>query len=180
MAENKRIKMTKRIIKEALLELLESFPLEKITVTQICEVAEVNRSTYYVYYEDVSQLMTEIENDVLEMLPVSTSGSMDYSDEVFMDAIEQFLDYVKENERLFRILILQRDNNSFNLKLIDRVMERYAMTLKTSREIPARLSYIYCTSGAIGLMREWISSDFQISSRELTKLILQLCAKATS
>lgn len=180
MAENKRVRMTKRIIKEALLELLESFPLEKITVTQICELAEVNRSTYYVYYEDVSQLMAEIENDVLDMLPVSTNGSMDYSDEEFLDAMEQFLDYVKENERLFRILILQRDNNSFNLKLIDRIMERYAMTLKTSKEIPARFSYVFCTSGVIGLMREWISSDFQISSREFAKIVLQLCAKATS
>ena len=180
MAENKRVRITKRIIKEALLELLESFPLEKITVTQICELAEVNRSTYYVYYEDVSQLMAEIENDVLDMLPVSTNGSMDYSDEEFLDAMEQFLDYVKENERLFRILILQRDNNSFNLKLIERVMERYAMTLKTSKEIPTRFSYVFCTSGVIGLMREWISSDSQISSREFAKIVLQLCAKATS
>ena len=54
------------------------------------------------------------------------------------------------------------------------------MTLKTSNEIPARISYIYCTSGVIGLMREWIGSDFQIPSREFAKIALQLCAKATS
>ena len=180
MAENKRAKITKKIIKETLLELLETFPLEKITVTQICELAEVNRSTYYVYYEDVSQLMAEIENDVLDMLPISTTGSMDYSDEEFMNEMERFLDYVQEHKRLFRILILQRDNNSFNLNLMDSVMEKYAMTLKTGKEMPPRVSYIFCTSGVIGLMREWISNDFPISSREFAKIALQLCAKATS
>ena len=180
MAENKRVKMTKKIIKEAMLELLETFSLEKITVTQICELAEVNRSTYYVYYEDVSQLMAEIESDVLDMLPVSTNGSMDYSDEQFVDELERFFDYVKENKRLFRVLILQRDNNSFNLKIINNVMERYAVTLKPNKDIPARFASVYCTSGVIGLMREWVSSDFQISSREFAKIALQLCTKATS
>ena len=180
MAENRRVKMTKKIIKEAMLELLETFPLEKITVTQICELAEVNRSTYYVYYEDVSQLMTEIENDVLDMIPASTDGSMDDTDKEFVNALEQFFDYVKENERLFRILILQRDNNSFNLKIINNVMERYAMTLKPNKDIPARFASIYCTSGVIGLMREWVSSDFEISSRDFAKIALQLCTKATS
>ena len=180
MVENRRIKMTKRIIKEAMLELLETFPLEKISVTQICDLADVNRSTYYVYYEDVSSLMSEIEDDVLDMLPTSTDGSMDYSDEQFISELEKFFDCVKENERMFRILVLQRDNHSFNMKLIDCVMEQFAVVLKPSKEVPDRLAYIYCTSGVIGLMREWIRNDFDISSREFAKIALQLCSKATS
>ena len=46
MAENRRVKMTKKMMKDALLELLEKQPIEKITVTDICEKADVNRSTF--------------------------------------------------------------------------------------------------------------------------------------
>ena len=46
MAENRRVRMTKKIIKDALLELLDKKPLDKITVTDICNTADLNRSTF--------------------------------------------------------------------------------------------------------------------------------------
>lgn len=52
MADNRRVRMTKKLIKDAYLELLESNPSEKISVTDVCKVADVNRSTFYMYYED--------------------------------------------------------------------------------------------------------------------------------
>ena len=51
MEENRRVRMTKRLLQDALLELLEEKSLEKITVTQVCSKADVNRSTFYAYYQ---------------------------------------------------------------------------------------------------------------------------------
>ena len=70
MPENRRVKMTKSMMKEALLELLEKKPLDKITVKDVCENADVNRSTFYSYYESIEQLLLEIEDDVLNQLPM--------------------------------------------------------------------------------------------------------------
>lgn len=56
MPDNRRVRMTKKLIKDAYLELLESSPSEKISVTDICKVADVNRSTFYMYYEDTIAL----------------------------------------------------------------------------------------------------------------------------
>jgi len=46
MPDNRRVKMTKRLMKEALIDLMDQKPLEKITVTEICKIADVNRSTF--------------------------------------------------------------------------------------------------------------------------------------
>ena len=58
--EDRRTRYSKRVIREALYELMKERPLNKITVTQICETADVNRSTFYAYYTDIYDLHTSI------------------------------------------------------------------------------------------------------------------------
>ena len=94
MSENRRVKMTKKMMKDALLELLETKALEKITVTDICEKADVNRSTFYSYYVDISQLLLEIDNDVLNNLPAFPVSSLADSVEIFLATLAKFFDYV--------------------------------------------------------------------------------------
>lgn len=181
MMENRRVKMTKRMMKEALLELLEKQSLEKITVTDICEKADVNRSTFYAYYEDIGQLLLEIENDVLNNLPGAPESSVTDSDESFLSALEDFFDYVCENERLFRVLIVQRDSSSFNHRLVNSVMEHYRKPSGVGdNKLLERYAYVYCVNGVIGIMKEWINGHFPISTKEFARIVLQMSAKATS
>ena len=172
--------MTKKMMKDALLEALEKQPLEKITVTDICEKADVNRSTFYSYYEDIGQLLLEIEDDVLNNLPVfPDSGSIE-PDDRFLSTLEEFFNYVCENERLFRVLIVQRDSSSFNHRLVNSVMERYRNASDTGDKLLDRYAYVYCVSGVIGIMKEWINGHFPISTRDFAQIALQMSAKATS
>lgn len=180
MPENRRVRMTKSMMKEALLELLENKPLDKITVKDICESADVNRSTFYSYYESTKQLLLEIEDDVLNQLPVYTDSPNDYSNERFLSALEDFFDYVRSNERLFRILIVQRDSSRFNNRLVNTIMEKYKSVLKTDDELIARYTYVYCASGVIGILKEWLNGKFPISARAFAQIVLQMSVKATS
>ena len=68
--ENRRVRMTKKLLKDAILELMETRGLDRVTVTDICAAADVNRSTFYAHYEDVHQLLREIEDGMLERMPV--------------------------------------------------------------------------------------------------------------
>lgn len=60
-----RIEKTKRSIYNAFIELRARKPLEKITVKELCEKAQINKSTFYVYYHDVYDLSDKIENEVI-------------------------------------------------------------------------------------------------------------------
>ncbi|HIZ43387.1 MAG TPA: TetR/AcrR family transcriptional regulator [Firmicutes bacterium] len=180
MAENRRVKLTKKMMKDAVLELLEHKSLEKITVTDICERADVNRSTFYAYYESIGQLLFEIENDVLNQLPVPPDLPKDYSDEKFLDMLEEFFDYVRENERLFRILIIQRDSSEFNHRLVNAVMDKYRMPVGEGGSLPARYAYVYCVNGVIGILKEWIHDKFPLSSRAFAGIVLQMSYRAIS
>ncbi len=180
MAENRRVKMTKRLLKEALLELLENRALEKITVTDVCTTADVNRSTFYGYYQDIGQLLVEIEDDVLNQLPLSPNSPIAYSDQRFLATLQSFFQYVYENEKLFRVLILQRDSSSFNQRLVNSVMVKYQMPGKRESELLERYACVYCVNGVIGMMKEWIGDGFPITPKEFAGEVLQISAKAMS
>ena len=179
MPENRRVRMTKRMMKNALIDLLDEKPLEKITVTEICKVADVNRSTFYTHYEDIRALMLEIEDEVLEHVTVYADGFNDYSDKKMLEVFEEFFDYVKENAKIFRVLVVRHDNGNFNRRMLDTIMEKYKMSLECNGELPAKYTYIYSVNGVIGILGEWIDSGFAIPSKKLAKMVLQMCVKAT-
>lgn len=60
-----RIEKTKHSIYNAFIELRSNKPLERITVKELCELAQINKSTFYSHYVDIYDLSEQIENDII-------------------------------------------------------------------------------------------------------------------
>ena len=58
-----RVRYTQKVLKDSLLQLLEKKPINKITVKEVCELAELNRATFYAHYTDCLDLLESIENE---------------------------------------------------------------------------------------------------------------------
>lgn len=53
------------------MDLLKKFPIKKVTVTQICKIAEINRATFYRYYENQYELLSILENEMFDEIKKS-------------------------------------------------------------------------------------------------------------
>ena len=107
MQENRRVRMTKRCMKDALLELLDKMPLNKVSVTDICNTADVNRSTFYAYYNDIEALLSEIETEALAQIPVNIDPEeIGYAGSL-LNKLEIFFNYIQSNEKIYRMLMFQ-------------------------------------------------------------------------
>ncbi len=71
-----RIEKTKRSIYDAFIELRAKKALEKLTVKELCELAQINKSTFYVYYHDVYDLSDKIENEIVSEVVKNFDSSM--------------------------------------------------------------------------------------------------------
>ena len=151
MPESRRVKLTKRLIKEAFIELLEEKPLAKVTVTDVCSIAEINRSTFYAYYEDVPSLMREIQEDVISRIPTPESlPDVINSLERFLDLMVPLFDYIQKNSKLFNVLVVQAECDDFAERIVRTVLERYPgftyaqAVLETGRthQIRVHMAYI--------------------------------------
>lgn len=66
-----RVRYTRMIIEQSFLELLREKPVNKITVTELCEKAQLNRATFYKHYLDIPDLMEKIEEDLFAKIRAS-------------------------------------------------------------------------------------------------------------
>ncbi len=116
--EDRRIRYTKQVIKETFLKMLERNSFSKITVTELCRMAEINRGTFYLHYYDMNDVLDDIFNDMLS----DTSSVMDHVLSRKCDSPScsyPFCDKVHSND-MFRHLLL--DDTIFT-KIIDKLAD---------------------------------------------------------
>ena len=74
--ESRKVRYTRQVIREVFLALLRELPVERITVSRICEMADISRGTFYLHYQDVYDLMESIENEFLQALEERITSSL--------------------------------------------------------------------------------------------------------
>ena len=121
---------------KALLSLLEKKPFEYITISEICRAAEVNRSTFYLHYENTNDLLKETVVYVMEKFYSyfsidsgnSPSGfaESETKDLIYINEkyLSPYLSYIQENQGLFLTVLSQPaafDTNATFQKLLDNI-----------------------------------------------------------
>lgn len=104
-----RIVKTRKNIREAFLELRSKNALEKIKVKELCELALINKTTFYKHYQDVFALSEEIENETI----MSIINSFEHMNSLFIDPdgfIKGLYYAFKSHERIIMILFSGRMN----------------------------------------------------------------------
>ena len=177
--ENRRVRITKRMMKDALLELLECDELVSISVTALCEAADVHRSTFYNYYSDPADVLREIEQDFLDCIPVPPETIDQVDQDQLLAANEAFFDYVKENDRSFRILFDESKGSCLAARLVKTLCAGYIPVSSDADDLTAGFMRLFVANGTVGMMREWVNEGYPVSSREIAEMMYFLSRRIT-
>ena len=66
--EDRRVRRTKKLLTQALTQLLQRKQVNEITVRELTDLADMNRGTFYLYYKDISDMLEKIEDELFENL----------------------------------------------------------------------------------------------------------------
>lgn len=99
-----RIRYTQSMLKQALLSFLKEKPINKITVKEVCERAELNRATFYAHYSDCFALLESIEEDLLEAFQQSLKLVDSFDVTALIEAIYTM---IEQQQEACRVLIFQ-------------------------------------------------------------------------
>ena len=99
-----RIRYTQNVLKQALLSFLKEKPINKITVKEVCERAELNRATFYAHYSDCFALLESIEEDLLEAFQQSLKLVDSFDVTALIEAIYTM---IERQQDACRVLIFQ-------------------------------------------------------------------------
>ena len=117
--DDRRVKYTKMVLKESLIKLLAKKDISQISIKEICEDADINRSTFYSHYSDQYDLMRKVEDELLEnvseYLAVYVQSKADIN---LVEMIEKIFEYIKENAPLCKLLLSERGDLDFQKKVM--------------------------------------------------------------
>ncbi len=175
--DNQRIRLTKKLLKEALISCLETKRIEEISVKQIAEKAGINRSTFYIHYKNQQDLLREVEQDFIDLMlnhlsKISTSYTT-------IEVIQSILEYIRENKKTTKVLLCKNENINFQKKSLGILLEMFKqrITLKLQPAV-ANYAYHYMLMGSYNAITTWIDNDFDIGAKELAELIFDLSESA--
>lgn len=163
---------SKKLIRQAFMELLKEKPFEKITVTDIVNRAEINRSTFYAHYPDVMGLLDEIQEEIISFFE-------QYLRKVnFSDLLENPTHYLRliikmanENEELYRLL----SNSNVAVKQMENMKKMLAERIMSTIEIPERylnsfefeFAVRFFIGGFIDVYTQWLKDEIDCTMEDI-------------
>ena len=173
---NQRTRLSKMLLKNALMDLLkENGSVEKISVRELCSVAELNRSTFYAHYNEPKDLLNEIENELLDSTEQHLERIGQEDDMGEHRYILSFLKYIKSNDKQFRTLLIDSADPEFRSKFMQQSIIQFIVNLQI--ELPHELEqyiFSYILNGSTGIIIQWIRSDYSADENMIVDLLFSI------
>lgn len=173
---NQRTRLSKLLFKNALMDLLkEKGSVAKISVRELCDRAELNRSTFYAHYNEPNDLLMEIETELLDATEEHLKKIGEENDAGAHKYILSFLQYIKQNDKQFRTLLIDSADPEFRSRFMQQSIIQFVENLRI--EFPKELEqYIlsYILNGSTGIIIQWIRSDYAVNENEIVNLLFSI------
>lgn len=178
--ENQRITITKRLLKDSMLRLLKEKELEKISVSELCREAGINRATFYRHYGIPRDVLMEIQMDLYHELrrtiPMPTAPG-----EV-KPTIEKLCAFMADHMDLLRIIVQSNTDSDFAAFINELYLEIWAEigqlgALRNLNQEDARMLTLYFAGGSYFVMRHWLLGNVSKSPEEMAYCLYELMSK---
>ena len=176
---DRRVRKTKRQLRQALTVLLQEKPIKDITVREIADMVDINRGTFYLHYKDVFDMLEQIENDIFEEFndlirahpPAEDQGKP-------LPLLTDVFTYFAANADMAIALMGPSGDQAFIDKLRDLVKERcfydWMQVYSSSNSKNFAYFYAFVVYGCIGLFQNWLETGMKETPEEMAALAEQI------
>lgn len=189
---DRRAVRTKRMIREALSELIMEHGYNNISITDLTAKADINRGTFYLHYTDKHDLLEQVENEVINEIS-DRARNVNYEDMQNMDSAANIdfinkpmpfmiivFEYIKENSKFMKAILCPKgdprfydklknllETNLFGKNLINAVRKENMM-------IPEEYFLSYILSAHLGVIQKWLDNDMKESPEEMALILSKM------
>lgn len=172
---------------EALIHLLQDKDIEYITIKELCKKAGVNRSTFYLHYENINDLVEETTNYINnKFLNYFNEGTIGIIDKIKTAPLEEllliekkyltpYLTFVKENKKIFKAAF----NNPNGMKISSRynhlkkyiiipILERFNVSKKEQDYL-----ITFYINGTMSIIKEWLKNECKDDITDIENIIIK-------
>ena len=173
MSENtadRRVRKTKRLLRQGLADLLKQKTVNTITVREISDLVDINRGTFYLHYRDIFDMVEQIENEMFEEIILVLDVKMEPGNG--MPVLTSIFRYLADNAAISSALIGPNGDIGF----VDRIQELIRHKWLNNWIGPDRnMKYFdyyfeFSVSGCVGIFKTWLHNGMQEPPEEMAAL----------
>ena len=167
-----RVQTTKKLLREALTSLLADKPIQKITVKELCERAQLNRGTFYAHYKDVYDLLEQIEADLETDFFAALNPMLKAEENMTPPRVtKKVFECIEANADLCKVIIGPYGDKEFGRRLLRDSREYCVQSCRqyfpnaSLQQISVYFTFI--SGGCFSLMERWLRGGMVESSSVL-------------
>ena len=176
LKEDRRVRKTKKALREGLAELLIEKNLQNITVRELTDKVDIHRSTFYANFKDIYDLYGHMEDVVIQEINDILLTDCTFKPKIFFGALFQ---YIIDNKQICRLFFGKSVSSAFFNQLsamfkdlcVDCWRKEYNITSTTEGMEYYAQFYL---SGGLGVIGKWVANDFEFSMEELVTILADI------
>lgn len=162
---NKRRKESIRKIEKVFIEMLQSKEIDKISVSQVCKEAELNRSTFYSNFIDIFDLAEKVKSHLEEeFLDLYRA---EYEHKSSTNNFLKLFYHIKENQIFYKTYFKLNSDNSYNIGYDTKLAEKYF----DSKHIDYHIEFFQAGFNAI--IKKWLNGGCQETPEEINEILVE-------
>lgn len=172
--KNRSVQRTQALLKDGLTELMQTKPVQNITVRELTDYVNLNRGTFYLHYKDIQDLLENMENDMLDEFVEITNAHQpqDMNGKPF-PLICDLYKFLEKNSDFVKLILVNNQEQTFKNRLKDIIRERCMNDwVEVFANTDSRLSELYSSyvlSGCIGIIENWVQNGTPQTPDELAR-----------
>ena len=171
-----RSRVTKLLIRKALTDLLQTKPIQRITIKELCERAGINRGTFYTHYKDIYDLLNRIEAEMLADFRQALQPllSSDHRPIHPVEVSGKIFQCLQDHADICTVTLGDYGDKNFALQLIDlgreTSMEAYSSYFAKATEAEKEYFYAFVSGGCIALLQRWMAEGMRTPADEIARM----------
>jgi len=176
--ENRKSRYSKMVIRESLMELMKEKSILGVSVKDICDLADISRSTFYDHYKDQYDLLKQIEDETLAYFEDMLNNYKDkQTKKETSQMVEEMLTYIANNGNTIHVLLSENGDLGFQKKLLyhfimHNQITKYFSENQQSKETMPYYS-VFLVHGSIGLIQHWLKDNMTMPIPQLAKMLMK-------
>ena len=175
-----RVVKTKKTIHNALLHLLKEKSLSQITITELCQLAEISRGTFYFHYEEIGDILDEIFDHTMQDFALwykdPFKKGFNINENNLAPGMIKIFNHVKKNEAFYRIIFSSDIFIKYYYLLYENILKLH-INFSNGQLEQNKYALSYSANGIIGLILEWYKEDFSSTEEEMNERLYDILTK---
>ena len=178
MKESRKTRYTRMVLQDSLFELMGEKPITKITIKELCEKADINRTTFYAYYNDQYDLLRKIEDETLSWVKEAISNLIGKTDKhETMRVLEGIFQYFAENSRHLQVLMSEQGDIDFQKQLFTLIYQECEISPSAAADSNSSIKedyFIFVVNGSTRLIPHRPKDGLNRSVKEMAEIIYNM------